>query len=223
MVRTMSRIWMCRQVMLASVLVVLSACGGHLPPPERGVLEDDVSEWKFRRYQELLDVEVWVEKNEAVAHTASYVRSDAEKSGSLADGDIVNAFVTRYEHDTGLVRAVVVFARRLVQQSGYRVEERERHGARLIAVHGPDEAWVLWPSARHVVKIGGRGVATVPGALIEAYAKRYPSRLEAGMLEGPLPEAPSGDDREPQRPYDPDNPTPDWDQYEQGSPGAASE
>lgn len=206
-----------RRALLASTTLLFVACGGSPPPPARGVLEQNVSSWKFRRYQALQDVEVWVSGNKALAHTASYVRGDAEKAGQLETSDVVNAFVTRYERDQGILRAVIKFARRLAQESGYVVEERKQSGVRLIAITGPDEKWVLWPATSHVVKIGGRELESVPGALVEAYGERYPSRLGEGMLEGPLPEEPSPDEQAPeQEPYDPDNPTPDWKDYKPG-------
>jgi hypothetical protein len=200
--------------LVAGTALVLVACGGSPPPPARGVLEQNVSSWQFRRYQALQDVEVWVPDNEAVAHTASYVRGEAEKAGQLETRDVVNAFVTRYQSDEGIVHAVVKFARRLAQESGYVVEEGKKGGVRLIVITGPDEKWVLWPAPSHVVKIGGRELESVPTALIEAYGERYPSRLDSGMLEGPLPEEPAPDETPAQEPYDPDNPTPDWDKYD---------
>lgn len=200
--------------LVAGTVLALVACGGSPPPPARGVLEQNVSSWSFRRYQALQDVEVWVADNQAVAHTASYVRGQAEKTGQLQTSDVVNAFVTRYQRDQGIVRAVVKFARRLAQESGYVVEEDEKGGVRLIAIAGPDEKWVLWPAAGHVVKIGGRELESVPTALIEAYGERYPSRLGEGVLEGPLPDEPAPDKTPGQEPYDPDNPSPDWDKYD---------
>jgi hypothetical protein len=204
-------------LLVAVVAAVVVACGGTPPPPARGVIESNVGAWKFRRYQQILDVEVYVRKNKAVAHTASYAYGEAEKAGRLGIKDVVNAFVTRYETDRGVVRAVLVFARRLAQEGGYHVEERSVDGNRVLSVSGNGEAWALWAANRHVVKVGGRGLESVPKKLIEAYVHRYPSRVPSGALEGPLPpdDIPP-DKRDDGQEYDPDNPTPDWDEYESG-------
>lgn len=189
--------------------VLAAACGGPSKPPKRGVIEKNLNAWNFRRYQAVLDVEVWVPKNDAAAHTASYVRAKAEKSGRLDRRDVVNAFVTRYQRDNGVLRALVKFCRRLAQEQGYVVEERKLGGARLFTVTGAGEAWATWAAERHIVKLGGRGLESVPESLIEAYVDRYPSRLRPGMLEGPLPEGP--EEPEPDKEsFDPENPRPEW-------------
>lgn len=187
----------------------LLACGGVGKPPKRGVIERDVDSWGFRRYQSVLDVEVWVAKNRGEGHTASYVRKSSEKQGRIDEGDVVNAFVTRYEQDEGVARALVTFARRMAQQSGYEVEENRMAGVRLIEVKGPTEFWVFWPAKKHVIKIGGRGLRSVPESLVKAYAERYPSKLTARALEGPLPEGPAEPEVE-QEAFDPGNPAPEW-------------
>lgn len=174
--------------LLAILMLSLVACGGTLPPPQRRVIENDLGAWRFRRYQHVVDVEVWVEGNPAVAHTASYVRDEAEKSGRITDQDVVNAFVTEYKREAGVTAALVRFARRVALESGYVVEEREIEGVRVVAIRGHGETWTFWPSGRFVVKVGGRGLAEVPGRLIEAYAERYPSRLREGALDAPLDE-----------------------------------
>ncbi len=197
--------------LLVSIMAMLmiQSCGGTPKPPSRGVIEADVERWGFRRYQSVLDVEVWVSDNKAVAHTASYARKSSEKKGRIEDKDVVNAFVTRYEKEEGVQRALVVFVRRLTQQSGYTATERKAFGARLVEVKGPSELWVFWPAKRHVIKLGGRALESVPDDLIEAYADRYPSQLAAGALEGPLPEGPA--EREiKQEKFDPKNPKPEW-------------
>jgi hypothetical protein len=199
----------------ALVATTGAGCGGRPPPPARGIIEGDVGGWHFRRYQELLDVEVWVPGNRAVAYTASYVRDEAEKRGRIGDRDVANAVVTRYDQETGVARAVAKFARRLAQESGYQVEESSVEGVHLVIVKGGDETWALWAARRHVVKIGGRGIASLPDGLIDAYGERYPSILTGDVLEGPLP--PGVDEPKPkegEEPYDPNNPTPDWDRYE---------
>jgi hypothetical protein len=191
------------------VLPVISGCGGPSKPPKRGVIESDVDAWGFRRYQSVLDIEVWVAKNKAIAHTASYARKSSEKKGRIQENDVVNVFVTRYEKDEGVLRSLVIFVRRLAQQSGYKVNEKRIAGVRVFSVKGPAEFWVFWAAKRHVVKIGGAGITGVPEDLVEAYADRYPSRLKAGSLEGPLPEGPVTP-KVKEEPFDPANPKPEW-------------
>ena len=188
---------------------LLGACGGTPKPPKRGVIESDVEGWGFRRYQSVLDIEVWVPKNSAVAHTASYARKSSEKKGHIVETDVVNVFVTRYDKKAGVRRSLLVFVRRLAQQSGYKVTEKKISGVRVFAVKGPTEYWVFWAAKQHVIKIGGTGLSKVPGDLVEAYDERYPSRVKSGSLEAPLP---TGED-EPevkQEPFDPKNPAPEW-------------
>ena len=188
---------------------VLAGCGGSIPPPKRRVIESSVEDWNFRRYQRVVDVEVWVPDNKASAHTASYLREGAERRGRVGQGDVVNAFVTEYEKPGGVLRAVVKFARRLAAEGGYVVDENSLGGQRVITVVGHGEAWALWGAKRFVVKVGGRGLDEVPGNLVEAYGKAYPSSLPSGLLQGPLPPGP--DEKKPkQEEYDPDSPDPDW-------------
>lgn len=197
------------------LILVLLACGGRPPPPARGVLETDVGDWKFRRYQEVLDVEVWVDGNRGVAYAATYARGEAEKVNRLTDEDIATAFVTRYERDDGVVRETVKFVRRLAQEAGYQVEEKKVGGVRAVLITGHGEAWAMWSAPRHVVKVGGHGRKSVPEGLVESYGERYPSTLVDNVLEGPLPAGPAETPKQEERPdYDPDNPTPDWDPRE---------
>lgn len=167
-------------------LLFAGACGGTLPPPKRRVLEEDVGGWRFRRYQHVVDVEVYLEGNPAVAHTASYVRDEAERRGRLGEGDVASAFVTEYRYEKGVARALVRFARRLAQEAGYQVEEERIGGQRVFRVVGPGESWAFWASGRYVVKIGGRGLEKVPSSLVSAYGRRYPSQLRDGALDGPI-------------------------------------
>lgn len=170
--------------------------------------------WKFRRFQPVLDVEVWVEGNKAEAFTASYVTAAAEKLGRVEDKDIVNVFVTRYEKADGVVRETVKLARRLAAAQGYQVDENKIGGARVLSITGNGEAWLMWPAKKHVVKVGGRGRDDVPASMVESYAERYPSQLPGGSLEGPLPAGPDSGKPAPKEPYDPKNPKPDIDKYD---------
>jgi len=193
---------------LVAVVLVVAACGGPSKPPKRGVLEHDVESWGFRRYQAVLDPEVWVKGNRAEGFTASYVRKQSEKRGRLDEGDVVNAFVTRFETNTGLVPALVRFARRLAQESGYAVEEDKLSGTRVIVVKGHGELWAWWVAKNHVLKVGGRGVDKVPVKLVEAYADLYPSKLSAGAMDMDL-EAEEEAEVETEA-YDPKNPKTEW-------------
>jgi len=196
-------------------LVTLLACGGKPPIPKRGVVEGDLGAWKFRRFQPVLDVEVWVENNKAEAYTASYVTEDAEKKGHVEDKDVVSVFVTRYERDDGVLRETVKLARRLASEGGYQVDEDKIGGARALTINGHGESWVLWAAKKHVVKVGGRGRESVPSSMVESYADRYPSVLPGGSLEGPLPAGPDNSGPKEEKPeYDENNPRPDMDKYD---------
>jgi hypothetical protein len=207
------------RVLLVAVVLTAAACGGSAALPRRGVVESDLGSWKFRRFQgPLLDVEVWVDGNQAEAFTASYITAAAEARGKIADVDLVNVFVTRYARPEGVVRATVKLARRLAQDGGYQVEETKLGGGRMLTITGRGEAWVMWPSNRHVVKVGGRGRTAVPGSMVEPYVDRYPSQLPGGALEGALPQGPdegparSKQDAKPE--YDATNPRPDLERYD---------
>ena len=204
-----------RSVLVALVLLV--GCGGTKPVPKRLVVEGDLGSWKYRRFQgPLLDVEVWIDGNKGEAYSASYITNDAEKRGHIEDKDLVNVTVTSYEKPDGVVRETVKLVRRLAQEKGYQVDEEKISGVRTLTIKGPGEAWVIWPSKRHVVKVGGQGRTSVPGSVVESYGDRYPSKLPGGALEGPLPAGPEtkpkpGDVKEP---YNPNAPTPNLDHYD---------
>ena len=120
-----------RVLVLALAMAAIS-CGGHPAPPPNGVVQADLGSWKFRRYQRVLDVEVWVDNNKAEAFTASYVAGAAEQSGHINDKDVVNVFVTRYATDAGVLRETVKLARRLAAEQGYQVDEAKVGGTRAL-------------------------------------------------------------------------------------------
>src|SRR3954466_15004366 len=145
-------------------LVMLVACGGKPPVPKRGVVEADLGSWKFRRFQPVLDVEVWVENNKAEAFTASYVSEEAEKRGHVEDNDVVSVFVTRYARPDGVLRETVKLARRVAGEQGFSVGEHKVGDARTLTISGHGESWELWPAKAHVIKVGGRGRKNVPSS-----------------------------------------------------------
>lgn len=192
------------------------ACGGAPPIPPRGVVEADLGSWKFRRFQgPLLDLEVWIENNPGQAFSASYITADSEKRGRIAEQDLVNVTVTRYEKPDGVVRETVRLVRRLAAEKGYQVTEREIEDVRALEIVGPSETWVMWPATKHVIKVGGQGRTNVPASVVEHYGERYPSKLPGGSLEGPLPPGPETKPKDDGKaPYDPSNPKPDIDKYD---------
>lgn len=197
-------------------VVTLFACGGNPPIPKRGVVENDLPGWKFKRFQHVLDIEVWVENNKAEAFAASYIPTDADKRGHVEEREVVNVFVTRYEKDDGVLRETVKLARRLAAEAGYTVDEKKLGGARTLTINGHGEAWAMWAAKGAVVKVGGRGREDVPEAIVEEYADRYPSKIPGGALEGALPAGPdnSGPRPEEKEEYDSTNPKADLDKYD---------
>jgi hypothetical protein len=203
-----------RAILLAWIVTLVS-CGGHPPPPKRGVVEGDLGAWKFRRFQPVLDVEVWVEGNQAQAYTASYVADEAEKKGHVEDKDVVNVFVTRYEKPDGVLRETVKLVRRLAAEGGYQVDENKVGGVRALTINGHGEAWVMWAAKQHVVKVGGRNRESVPDSVVKSYGDRYPSEVPGGALEGPLPAGPDNPvKKEEKEEYDSNNPKPDLEKYD---------
>lgn len=205
-----------RLVFLVLFALSLPACGGRPPVPKRFVVESDVGAWKFRRFQgPLLDIEVWVEGNKGASYSASYITESSEKAGKIAETDLVNVTVTKYEKPEGVVRETVRLVRRLAAEKGYQVNEKKIEGVRTLAISGPTETWVMWPSGKYVVKVGAQGRSDVPYKVVESYGDRYPSGLPGGSLEGPLP--PGKDPKQkvdPKDPYDPNNPKPDIEKYD---------
>lgn len=196
----------------------LAACGGKPPVPKRLVVEGDLGAWKFRRFQgPLLDYEVYIEGNKGEKYSASYITNEAEKRGHIDDKDLVNVTVTKYERKDGIVRATVKLVRRLAAEKGYQVNEKKISGVRALTILGSGELWVIWPSGKYVVMVGGQGRETVADSMVSKYGDRYPSQLPGGSLEGPLP---AGPDDEPKKvkdvkdAYDPKNPKPDVDKYD---------
>jgi hypothetical protein len=183
---------------LLVLLVLLPACSTALPT--RYVLERDVGEWRYRVYQRVLDVEIAVEGNEAVGHTATYVRRGDRRTRSVP---VANAFVAVYAEPAQLTAQV---RRQLRQLESYELEVRDYGGGRVFYLDGGEgDRWALWVSGRHVVKVGAaEGEDEVPRDLVSAYMSLYPSDLdESGRARdgtpsaGELPEAEAGDEEVP--------------------------
>lgn len=181
---------------LSLMLVPLVGCGASLPG--RYVLERDVDAYSYRRYQKTLDIEVVVEGNQGVGHTATYVRRERGKTVAFA-----TAFVTVYKRARALTAEV---RERLKELHSYGFSVRELGGGYLWVLDGGEaERWAVWVSGPHSVKIGAPEGEDFPEALVEAYMDTYPSDLdETGRAE---PDAPSaGRSRRGQQELDADSP-----------------
>jgi hypothetical protein len=146
----------------------LLACGPKLPP--RYVIESDVGDYKFRRYQQVLDVEIGIEGNPAVGHTASYVRGGKKIQ-------IVPVFITVYQHAGGLTETV---RQSLRAMSGYNFDIAKLSGEYVyrMRAEGADH-WLIWVSGPHLVKLGApEGETEVPEAVLDLYLDKYPSDLD---------------------------------------------
>jgi len=149
--------------------VFLWACGPKLPA--RFVIERDLDDgYRYRRYQQVLDVELPIEGNAAVAHTATYVRGGATVR-------VAPVVLTRYEHAAGLTESV---RQRLRSMDGYTLELVKIAGDHVWRMRGAaGDLWVLWVSDQYLAKVGApEGESEVPSALVEAYLDLYPSDLD---------------------------------------------
>lgn len=153
---------------LALGLLLAAGCGASLPP--RYVVEHDLGDFRYRRYQKVLDVEFPIAGNDAMGHTASYVRRDHGDDVVFA-----TAFVTVYERPASLVSEV---RERLTDLGTYRVSVGELDGENVWWLDGGTDRWAVWVSGKHVVKLGAPRGEEIPEEIAEAYVAHYPSDLD---------------------------------------------
>lgn len=158
--------WLVRIVLAVTALAML-ACGGSLPP--RFVLERDLGSFVYRRYQKVLDVEIVIEGNPAVGHTATYVRRDRGRTVAFT-----TAFISVYQHAKGLAEETREQLRELASYEHHVVELEGEYVHRL---DGGSERWAIWVSSNHVIKIGAPSGEEFPEDLVAAYLDVYPSDL----------------------------------------------
>jgi len=157
---------------LASCVLVSALVAGCGPSyPTRYVVEHDVGHLSYRRYQRVLDVEFPVQGNDAVGHTATYVRRS-----DRGEPPYVNVFVTVYDHPASLSAEV----RHQVQSlESYDIAVEDVGGGRAWRLDGgTDDRWTIWVSSRFVVKIGGNAGAELMHEVVSAYMGIYPSDLD---------------------------------------------
>jgi hypothetical protein len=166
--------------------LTLAACRSSLPP--RYVIERDLGNYHYRRYQETLEAELPIAGNRAHGHTAAYLRRTAQGV------DAISAFVTVYERPAQLTERLRA---ELTELPGYelRTEKIAGHFAWQLA-SGSDASFWLWPSGQFLVKLGAPAGQRVPDDVAEPYAALYPSDLdsygharEGAASGGALPDA----------------------------------
>jgi hypothetical protein len=162
-------------IALITFAVAFAACGPSYPA--RYVIERDVGSLSYRRYQRVLDVEFPVAGNDAVGHTATYVRRSDHGTPPF-----VNVFVTVYDHAASLTADV----RHQVQSlESYDVSVVDVGGRAWQLDGGTDDRWTVWVSGRFVVKVGGDASPELTREVISAYMGTYPSDLdEHGRARG---------------------------------------
>ena len=168
-----------RRTLYLLITLLLAACGSSLPPTY--VIKEDLGGFGYRRYQKTLGVEVPIEGNEAVGHTATYLRRRGDQVAWAT------AFVTVYTH----AQALAAEAReRFKALQGYRFSVSELSGENVWLLDGGErERWVAWVSGRYLVKLGAPEGEALPDEIADAYLSLYPSDLdEHGRA---APDAPS--------------------------------
>ena len=169
MQRVLYRSLVIRLFAISLLALSLSACGASIPA--RDVLERDVGDFRYRRYQHVLDVEFPVEGNSAEGHTASYVRR-----GSGDETAIATAFVTHYEHAASLTADIADVIRTL---STYSTSVADVGPGYAWSLEGPaGDKWIMWVSRDRVVKLGAPPGEDVPEDLLDIYMDIYPSDLD---------------------------------------------
>lgn len=147
----------------------LAACGGSLPT--RYVIERDLGEYHYRRYQETLEAELPIAGNQARGHTAAYMHRNGQAV------DVVTAFVTVYDKPARLTETLRA---ELSALPGYELQTQEVAGQYVwVLSSGTDASYWLWPAGRYIVKLGAALGQAVPEAIAEPYAALYPSDLDS--------------------------------------------
>lgn len=174
-------LWCAASVALFLSASVLSACGPNIPP--RYVLERDVGDFQYRRYQEVLDVEFPLEGNIAGGHTATYLRRGTRVDG--ADLRVATAFVTVYSTAPSLSAEI---RERLETLNSYELAVRKVNGEWVWVLDGGDIPWVMWVSGQHLIKLGGSPEEVddeesnteygIPDDILDAYTDLYSSDLD---------------------------------------------
>lgn len=183
---------------IAALLLSAAACSSSLPA--RYVIERDLGEYHYRRYQETLDAELPLAGNPARGHTAAYMHRNGQAV------DVVTAFVTVYEKPARLTESLRA---ELAALPGYELRTQEIAGQYVwVLASGTDASYWIWPAGRYLVKLGAALGQAVPDTIAAPYAALYPSDLDSyghareGAASGGAARDDSEDADNPQTPVD---------------------
>jgi len=143
------------------VALAVSACA-HASAGQRRVIEQDLGDFAYRRFQKIEDIEFRIEGNPGVGWTAVYQRKDTLGRNAVPGEAIAIAFVTEYARAAVRIRADWM--------QGYQ-SHRDKN---VYVLRGPGDVWTLWPSGRFIVKVGQHTGTRVPRELLTAYLEAYP-------------------------------------------------
>jgi len=149
-------------------LVAAAACA-HAQAGERRVIEGDLGEFTYRRFQKVEDIEIEMDGNPGVGFTAVYQHRDTVGRPQVPRSAVAVAFVTEYQRAEGLAR---LLPDKLERLKGYRVK-KDKQVYLLWGEAG--DSWAFWPSKQFIVKVGGPETRDPPKALVKAYLEAYPS------------------------------------------------
>jgi hypothetical protein len=150
----------------AVLLFALLGCA-HAELGERHVIEADVGDWVYRRYQKVEDIEFQVPNQNGVGHTAVYQTRETAGRKNVPRTAMAVAFVTEYENGTGVGAAL---DEKVQELKGYKIKKEKEFWR----ITGDGDAWVLWASGKYIVKVGVPEGSDVPKDLIKAYRQVYP-------------------------------------------------
>jgi hypothetical protein len=162
--------------MRATTVALLATIScAHAEVPARRVVERDVGNWVYRRFQKVEDIEVVVPGNAGTGFTAIYQTRETVGRPTVPGKAIAVAFVTEYERPAQVAETLTEKVGKL---EDYRNRRDRIKGNDVIVVESAGgEIWVFWPSGRYLVKVGGRDLGQVPADLVTSYLALYPSSL----------------------------------------------
>ena len=155
------------RVGLALALGFFSSCGTSLPA--RYVLEKDLGEASYRRYQKLDHAEFALPDNPAQSHTAVYL--DQDENGKIR---YIKTWVSVFKKSHDLISQI---RRQLAHLENYSLNVTEEGGDAVWLLQDQNrEQWLVWTSGRYVIKVGG-APSEAREEVAEAYLDLYPSDI----------------------------------------------